>query len=485
MDSPDLVSGTGAIGAAGALINIGGTATDPINHTHWQIAIPNVTLPSYDADQQHVADVDGDGYYDVIEDNRNHDQVYFGPTVAFGTGSDYSQYTQYPFGQSLGSFGSYAPSLDPYKPAAGFNYFNVADVNGDGLVDAIVVNPLGAPGPWGQLLVNEGPGNGWVDPTGNPGIAQGPNAFSLPYVPYPSDLTSGDAWVDLDGDGLNDIVHSTDGGSSGPSAAVTTAWLNTFHRPIIDRFPAGLAAPTAVSYVTITTSAGREAGVYDDSAPRAPNTTYMATPMRVVASTSADAGLRSDGNGTKVVTTYKYEALRGSAVGRGSQGFNSVIVTDPSGVVTTTTYAQVYPYTGLPVSVTRAYNVGDGAPVTCQHDQDCPANNACQDNVCQPAPVIYSETATNYCAYQLSADNTGGTNPPCIPNDGSQVVAPGTSLFLYPSSVEDITVLETGTGADRTPGNPSTEVLTSNVFDHHGNPTTVKVTTIVRGSTAN
>ena len=64
------------------------------------------------------------------------------------------------------------------------------------------------------------------------------------------------------------------------------------------------------------------------------------------------------------MTTYSYEALRASAVGRGPEGFASVTMTEPSGIVTKTTYAQAYPYTGLPVFVTRAYDVGDGGTST-------------------------------------------------------------------------------------------------------------------------
>ncbi len=448
---PDLVSTTGAIGASATLINIGMGALNPISHTHWQLENSNVTLPTYDAKEQHIADVDGDGNYDVVEADQN-----VQGTVVFGTGTDYTSYTMYPT-----ATGSYAATLSQFIPSAqssGYQgYVSLGDVNGDGLADAIIRQPRNM-GLWGQLLVNHGPGQGWLEPSGqSPGTQ---DAYSLPFAPVPYDVNQGGVWVDLNGDGLADIVHATDGSiySTDCCKPIQTAWLNTFQPPVIKQFPNALAAPTVVSYTVITTAdAQKPGGVYDDSAALDPNTTYMAAPLRVVTSTTADAGLRSDGTGTKTVTSYRYEALRGSAFGRGPQGFKSVTVTDPTGIVTTTTYAQAYPYSGLPVSVSRSYDVGDGINSYL-------------------TPVQYATTQTSYCAYQLSADTTSGGNPPCIPTSGANIAAQ-TSLFLYPSNIVDTTILETGTSADRAAQNPSTTVTTSLQYDHHGNPTTTTVQT--------
>jgi RHS repeat-associated protein len=441
---PDLVSTTGAIGASATLINIGKGALNAITHTHWQLENPNVTLPTYDAKKQHIADVDGDGYYDVVEADQN-----IQGAVAFGTGSDYSNYTIYP--TATGGYATTLAQFIPSSQSSGYQgYVSLADINGDGLADAVVRQPRNV-GLWGQLLVNYGPGQGWHEPSGqSPGTQDG---YSVPYAPVPSDINQGGAWIDLNGDGLVDIVQSTDGSINSTDCCnmVNKAWLNTFHPPVIDHFPNALAVATTVSYATITTAdAQKPGGVYDDP-PKvlAPNTSYLAAPVRVVEWTKADAGLSADGTGAKLVTTYHYSSLRGSALGRGPQGFKSVTVTEPSGIVTTTTFSQVYPYTGLPVSVSRSYDVGDGVGT----------------------PVPYATTQTTYCAYQLSADTTSGTNPPCISPDGGSV-APQTSLFLYPALVEDTTTLETGTSADRTAPNQYTDVTTSHQYDHHGNPTT-------------
>jgi RHS repeat-associated protein len=458
---PDLVGGGGVISSGPTVINIGPSLSG-VAGTHWGVENTNVTLPSYDVTEQQIADVDGDGYYDVVEDDTN-----IGPAVVYGTGTDYSKYTIYPFGQSLGFFGAYAGTLQQYDSAQGFGRtaerVTLADVNGDGLADAIISqSPFWTQqfGSWGQVLINEGPGNGWRDPTGAQGPAQSASAFSVPYMPAPSAPGDGSAFIDLDGDGLVDIVHSTDGGSGGP--ATTTAWLNKFHRPLIKQFPAGLAGPTTVCYATITTAdAQTPGGVYDDSAPLAPNTTYMASALRVVKSTTADAGLTSDGTGATVTTTYRYEGMRGSAFGRGPQGFNSVTVTDPSGGVTTTTYAQAYPYTGMPTSITKAYDVLDGGP-----------------------PLVYSSTATTYCALPSGTAGLLGSNPACAPQTGKEYPV-GTTLFVYPSQIIDTTFLESGTTADRTAQTSQTTVTTSHVYDDHGNPKTTIVQTQLSTPTAN
>ena len=144
-----------------------------------------------------------------------------------------------------------------------------------------------------------GPGEGWHDPSGAQQQPTSQSAFSLPFAPIP-DQNQGGKWADLNGDGLPDIVYSSDGGiyASSPNCPgglctpVTTAWINTFHPPIINQFPNALAGPTTVAYAVITTAdAQKPGGAYDDSVPLAPNTIYMTAPLRVVTSTTADAGL--------------------------------------------------------------------------------------------------------------------------------------------------------------------------------------------------
>ena len=117
--------------------------------------------------------------------------------------------------------------------------------------------------------------------------------------------------------------------------------MNTFKPAIITKFPSGLARKSEVTYVS--TASTESFATYSDDDRLDPGTAYMAMPLRVVASISTEDGTAS---GTMASTNYHYHALRGSPTGRGSQGFRTMSVTEPSGITTTTTFAQAYPYTG-------------------------------------------------------------------------------------------------------------------------------------------
>src|SRR5262249_32170112 len=77
------------------------------------------------------------------------------------------------------------------------------------------------------------------------------------------------------------------------------------------------------------------------------------------------------GTGTMFTTRYRYESLRGSVERRGPQGFAKVTVIDDrpvnetdttSKLVVETTFGQIYPYTGLPTSVTKSIAIGGLPP---------------------------------------------------------------------------------------------------------------------------
>ena len=81
------------------------------------------------------------------------------------------------------------------------------------------------------------------------------------------------------------------------------------------------------------------------------NTKILAVPIAVVASTtSPDAS----GTGNANTRTYTYHSLRQDSFGRGPLGFHRVEVLDQaSQVKTVTTYAQAYPFTGMPTEVDK------------------------------------------------------------------------------------------------------------------------------------
>src|SRR5262249_15561870 len=143
---------------------------------------------------------------------------------------------------------------------------------------------------------------------------------------------------------------------------------------------------------------------YDDSDPTLDTgTTYFSMPLRVVSTVSAED---ARGIGALASTKYSYASLRGSAYGRGPQGFKTIQIDEPepSGVTTVTTYGQGYPYTGLPQTVVRSRRTGPGSSVEL------------------------SKTDTTYC------DIPNGVR--CSPPRGSGARwIPTTSLFVFPNIV--------------------------------------------------
>ncbi len=469
---PDLIGQPNTSASTSVLLNVGGGHVSS-NGSSWNLLSQNdaygAVLPSYVSNAMHIGDVDGDGLDDIVEDfmdpsfNR---QI----AVVFGTGSTYTSAWA----------GGYSAALSPSAyglppnstPIPG--YMTMADINGDGLVDALMPpaacqlsctpGPSGCPpnfgdgGPIGsQLLINTG--GSWVDPSGHTWLDNCTNTDALPIVVAPDVTYWGNQFVDLDGDGLVDIVQASD--SSG--SLVSQAWLNTFHRPVITGFPNAQASPTIVDYAVITTGAAQGANsVYDDNAAItrgllenpdgsvAPILREMTSPLRVVSDIKVDAGLGL--HGPRALTSYHYSSLRGTAK-RGVEGFASISTTDPLGTVTTTTYSQNYPFTGLPTSVTKNYNVGDGG-----------------------STVQNAVTNTTYCAFQM---NQPGSSPGTVTNCQFASIAdlPNTSWFVYPTQIVDTTTLESGTAADRTASNPFTTVTTTYTYDDKGNPTLTTVDT--------
>jgi len=323
--------------------------------------------------------------------------------VALATGNGYTT--------TPGS--AYASALAQPPTNHNFN-FGFADLNGDGLLD-LVKDSL----PW----VNTG--SEW---------RLAANAESLPFVPGKVTVLlqgtdgsvqaqdrgeNGGAFVDLDGDGIRDIVVS--------NGTISKAWLNRFKPPAIINFPNGLAQPTDVLYqVTATAAAqspaaGQTSATYEDdgaTSPLAPQTRFLSLPMRVVASVSADNGTQ-----TKTKRTYSYRNLRASAVGRGPQGFAEIVVTDPpdtsashpSPSITTTTYAQAYPYTGLP-----------------------------KVTVIDKSQGHVSVKSTTYCDTAFEVNGS----PPCTSMLGTPAgpsSQPKASVFVYPISINEISFLRTST----------------------------------------
>jgi RHS repeat-associated protein len=430
----------------GGAINLGVNGS---TNTVWEMAAvapdPNAPLGGPPGSRIR-GDVDGDGLFDSVwYFSAGSPSEYL--NLAFATGTGFT---------NSGTTGYEASIPRPTTLAA--KTFTMTDLNGDGLADFVKAEPAESiithEPQVGKPFINTG--TAWVQIyTGTPvGLA---DVRTVPGIQTEGGPDNGTVFLDLDGDGITDIAKASTTESS------LGSWLNKTRPPVIIKFPNGLARKSEVTYEVITTPAAQtsSAPIYSDTLPVEAGTSRMIVPMRVVASLWVEDGT---GTGQLAETKYQYEALRASKAMRGPQGFKRVTVTDPAQIATVTTYAQVYPYTGLPTSVVRRYNLG-GAP---------PAGT----------PVTLSATTTCYC--DTIAESGGGLQ--CAPmSDLDPADCPHrnipafggypsrTSLFVYPAKVIDTSYLQKGEIPQRL--NPDHLKTTSDFrYDDAGNPLSTTVT---------
>ena len=124
--------------------------------------------------------------------------------------------------------------------------------------------------------------------------------------------------------------------------------------------------------------------------------------------------------------TYTYHSARQDSFGRGPLGFHRVEISDAaSNTRTVTTYAQAYPYTGMPIEVDKYQVVGSQSH-------------------------LMSKTTSTYCDSAAVTPPSGlgcgslspGSNPPMTTTFVSQPsgtpIPINTSTFVVPSQVDDI-----------------------------------------------
>jgi RHS repeat-associated protein len=402
---------------------------------------------------QLFGDVDGDGLQDSV--------VYVPPTVTYGPGcnTNSSSITIHdPEVKLATGTGWTTDGTENYVVDAGFampnvnsapvgpnlcqdavalqgTSFSLADVNGDGLVDFI-----GSRGDGGRLLVNTG--TNWADINGEQNWQKWAGSNPVPAVPsdlalaQPVDLGGGNGatFVDFDGDGLEDLVDAF-------GTSRVFAWRNTFRAPVIKGFPNGLASNSQVGYEVITTAAASEHGTYSDHNPVEAGTRVMAAPLRVVASVTA-----MDGTGiTSSPTTYQYESLRSSTMGRGPLGFRKLRSIDQASKITSvTTFSQSFPYAGMPISIERYFGEG-------------------------PAKVDLTSTVNEYCD---TTTLTAGVRA-CTPPTGlTGTLPPRTTRFVYPFRTTQVSHLSLG---------ESVTTTSEFTYDSFGNPLNVDVTVVSSG----
>ncbi|HXU01822.1 MAG TPA: FG-GAP-like repeat-containing protein, partial [Polyangia bacterium] len=342
------------------------------------------------------------------------------PRVVFATGMNWTTNGNGPFLSALNDFQPHRGETS--IPASGYEdfIFSMADLNADGLADVILnhVHP-NIPEGRGELLLSNGAGYDALE--GGTQWFPGTGLVDLrltPRVPTEDEnyKNKGRAWVDLNGDGVTDLIEASDD----TGQFVSHAWLNRFRPPVIKKFPNGFAQPSEVTYEVITTIEAQTDGTYTDTPTPEAGTTFFMPPVRVVKSVSAEDGTAT---GTMFATDYQYERMRAGADGRGPSGFGAIRaidrrpvagVMDPGRRVTETTFLQRYPFTGMTTTVTQSIDYGFSIPSTERSN--------------------LSVTKTFYCA--MKVDGTDDCDVVSYPES--------TTLFVHPRMNVDITYLYDG-----------------------------------------
>jgi len=232
----------------------------------------------------------------------------------------------------LGSSGGLKAASWPLSHATGRLVGN-GDFNGDGYADAVygvpVIVPAGDNGTgsyyYGYYVAySNGSGYG-------AGVALG--------VASPAKVAALAATGDLNGDGQDDSYLNI--------GYATTLWLSSSPSPeLLHKVTTGLGADISITYKIIadTTVYSKETtGVYPV------RDLNSGAPLYVVSSVSSSNGVGGD-----YVSNYRYTGGKSHLTGGGFLGFRQTVNTDAqTGIVSTTTYRQDYPYQGLPLAAEK------------------------------------------------------------------------------------------------------------------------------------
>ena len=170
----------------------------------WAYSLFPEPLPSYDARAIHMADVDGDGFDDIIEQYASGNAIH--NALAFGNGAGYTTTLNDSYLASMAQYQYRDARTSVTWPVP---VSQVGDINGDGLVDLIELMPcalVAVCDPTGQLLINTS--TGWTDPGGATENTDVGSAYTLPFMPATRGDANGAALIDVNGDGLVDIARA-------------------------------------------------------------------------------------------------------------------------------------------------------------------------------------------------------------------------------------------------------------------------------------
>jgi len=264
---------------------------------------------NYDADQYYVADVNGDGYPDIIRIYR---------TGVAGAG-----YANIELALNTGAGFNAAQWAVANAPTIAWPMtVEIRDSNGDGRSD--IVNPYQSSSGQGIYVFRS---------TGTSFVAE-PWAVNTTHL-------ANDSWIsdELDGQGTGGVVHAF------PDLGTLS----------IDNYKSSLISHDRVVSISSSGATGFDVGFQYQTLPNLLGTQYwndavatfpdvpMVSPTSVVTQVTVP-----EGHATRRTLTYSYGGLQYELGGRGSLGFNRQRILDSATGLTSDTYFhQLFPYTGM------------------------------------------------------------------------------------------------------------------------------------------
>ncbi|WP_282611404.1 toxin TcdB middle/N-terminal domain-containing protein, partial [Pelagibius sp. Alg239-R121] len=277
-------------------------------------------------------DVNGDGLVDWVRayyyNGTNYRKTWLNTGTGWQANSDYD-----------------LPDSIYYRSSSNASNFKAgefADVNGDGLLDWVRAYRNSSGTSYQKTWLNTG--SGWHSDTN----------YALPdvIVDKNTEITRGQ-FLDVNGDGIVGWVRAYRN-ASGTDSQVT--WLSRTGVPdLLVSAKDGLGRMAEITYKPLT-----DDDVYTKGSGASFPEFDIIAPMYVVSSVSQDDGQTAPPGGVEgdAVINYTYAGAKVDAQGRGFLGFRTVTARDEqTGILTTTTYNQTYPFTGqVDSSVTRLDN---------------------------------------------------------------------------------------------------------------------------------
>ncbi len=379
-------------------------------------------------------DVNGDGLVDWVRAYRK-------------TNGDTSQITWLNTGKGWVQHNDYA--LPDVIRDNGLNLTRgqFQDVNGDGLVDWVKAYRKSNGGVIQNTWLNTG--SGWALN----------NDYTLPDVIDDRGLgLIRGQFQDMDGDGLQDWVRSYI--KSNGKASVAT-WMNRSGIPdLLVSAEDGLGRMAEITYKPLTDSS-----VYTKGSGASFPEVDIQAPMYVVASVSQDDGQTAPPGGVEgdAVVNYIYAGAKVDIQGRGFLGFRTVTARDEqTGILTTTTYNQTYPFTGqVDSSVTRLDN---GAVVDLVKEvESVYASEEIFDGALTNQPSVffpYASSSTSK-AYEISRVDSQNNQLPGF------LVSSTTTTTSYDNYGNALTVTQSVT--DETTGATGGQVFTTETASLYDN----------------